>query len=171
MLLNYHTEFLTATICNWSTLLKNDDYKQIIINSFDWLVANKKCTINCFVLMPNHIHMLWKISDGFERRDVQGALFSFTAHQFKTHLNKNDPKILEDHYVDRSDRSYQFWQREPMVKECWTEKFFRQKFNYIHFNPCQPHWNLSATPEAYKWSSARFYGNGIKDFAFLTHFK
>lgn len=171
MLLNYYTEFLTATIYNWSSLLKNDDYKQIIIDAFDWLVDNKKCTINCFVIMPNHIHLLWKISDGFERKDVQGALFSFTAHEFKKQLKKEDPQLLEDYYVDKSDRSFQFWEREPMVKECWTEKFFRQKFNYIHFNPCQTHWNLAATPEAYKWSSARFYENGIKDFTFLTHFK
>ena len=171
MLLNYYTEFLTATIYNWSSLLKNDEYKQIIINSFDWLVKSKKCTINCFVIMPNHIHLLWKISDGFERKDVQGALFSFTAHQFKKQLKKDDPNLLEDFIVNKSDRIFQFWEREPMVKECWTEKFFRQKFNYIHFNPGQPNWNLAATPEMYKWSSASFYENGIKDFSFLTHFK
>jgi hypothetical protein len=29
--------------------------------------------------------------------------------------------------------------------------------NYIHNNPCQPHWNLSETAEGYLWSSARFY--------------
>ena len=79
MPLNYYTEFLTATIYNWSSVLKNDDYKQIILNSFDWLVNSKKCAINCFVIMPNHVHLLWKISDGFERKDVQGALFSFTG--------------------------------------------------------------------------------------------
>ncbi|MDP4284125.1 MAG: transposase [Bacteroidota bacterium] len=171
MLLNYHTEFLTTTIYNWNHLLREDCYKQIIINSFDWLYQNKKCTINCFVIMPNHIHLLWKISDGFERKEVQGAFLSFTAHEFKKHLKKNAPKLLEDYYVNKSDRSFQFWEREPMVKECWTEKFFRQKFNYIHFNPCQPHWNLASLPEDYKWSSANFYEKGIKDFTFLTDFR
>ncbi len=38
--------------------------------------------------MPNHIQMLWKISDGFERKDVQGALFSFTAHELKIFKKK-----------------------------------------------------------------------------------
>jgi REP element-mobilizing transposase RayT len=171
MLLNYHTEFLTATIYNWNHLLKEDRYKQTILNSFDGYVEVKKCTINCFVIMPNHIHLLWKISDGQKRKDVQGAFFSFTAHQFKNQLKKNDPQLLESYYVNKSDRSFQFWQREPMVKECWTEKFFRQKFNNIHFNPCQPHWNLAATPENYNWSSANFYEKGIKNFTFLTDFR
>ncbi len=120
--------------------------------------------------MPNHIHLLWRISDGFERQDVEGAFFSFTAHEFKRHLKKTNSVHLEKHLVNNLDREYQFWERKPMVKECWTKKFFQQKLNYIHYNPCQSHWNLAATPEAYKWSSARFYETGIKDFDWLTHF-
>jgi hypothetical protein len=72
--------------------------------------------------------------------------------------------------VNKIDRKYQFWQRAPMVKECWIKKFFQQKFNYTHFNPCQPHWNLAEKPGDYKYSSARFYETGIKEFTFLTHF-
>jgi putative transposase len=69
------------------------------------------------------------------------------AHEFERYLKKSDPFLLEKHFVNKSDRSFQFWEREPMVKECWTKKFFRQKLNYIHFNPCQPHWNLATSPE------------------------
>ena len=170
MHLNYHTEFLTGTIYNWHYLLQDNNYKKIISDSFLWLVANKKCTINAFVIIPNHFHLLWKISDGFERKDVQGAMFSFTAHEFKKNLKISDPLLLENYYVNKSDRSFQFWEREPMIKECWTKNFFRQKLNYIHFNPCQPHWNLAASPEKYKWSSANFYETGVKEFKFLRHF-
>jgi hypothetical protein len=38
-----------------------------------------------------------------------------------------------------------------------SESFLLQKMEYIHNNPCQPHWGLSATPAEYIWSSARFY--------------
>lgn len=165
MPLSYHTEFITGTIYGWDHLLVGDDCKQIITGSLDWLTKNKKCTINAFVVMPNHFHMLWQISDGFERKDVQGALFSFTAHKFEEYLKQKNPLQLEKHFVGTSDRSFQFWEREPMVKECWTKKFFRQKLNYIHFNPCQPHWNLARVPEEYKWSSANFYETGIKSSA------
>jgi hypothetical protein len=56
-----------------------------------------------------------------------------------------------------------------MIKECWTKKFLQQKLNYTHFNPCQQHWNLADIPENYKYSSAKFYETGVKDFSFLTH--
>jgi hypothetical protein len=32
-------------------------------------------------------------------------------------------------------------------------------------------WNHTTTPEAYRWPLPGFYGNGIKDFVFLTHFR
>ena len=67
---NYHTEFLTGTIYNWEHLLKDDDYKQIIIDSFNWFVKNKKCTINAFVVMPNHFHCFGKF-----QMDLKGRMF------------------------------------------------------------------------------------------------
>ena len=126
MIQNYQTEFLTGTIFNWEHLLINDDFKISMCGSFEWLDRNKKCTINAFVIMPNHIHLFWKIADGFERKDVEGALFSFTAREFKRHLNKTDSVLLENHFADKSDGSYQFWERKPIVKECWTKDFLRQ---------------------------------------------
>jgi len=169
---SYHTEFFTATILQWQHLLKDDNCKEIITNSLQWLVDKKRCAVYAFVIMPNHIHLLWKMADGFEREEVQGALLSFTAHAFKKYLKDHNPALLEQHYVDDADRSYQFWERMPMVKECWNEAFMLQKLNYIHANPCQPHWNLAAMPEDYKWSSAAFYEtNNPADFKWLTHYK
>ena len=53
--------------------------------------------------------------------------FSFTAHKSEEYLKQKNSLPLEKHFVDKSDRSFQFWEREPMVKECWTKKFFGQK--------------------------------------------
>ena len=104
---------------------------------------------------------------------LQGPLFSFTAHEFKKKIG-NDQTFLNGYFVNNVDRSIIpiaiGREREPMVKECWTKKFFQQKLNYTHFNPCQPHWGLADKPEDYKYSSAKFYETGIKDFDFLTHF-
>lgn len=119
-------------------MLKSNKYTQIVIDTFQWLVKYEKCTFNAFVIIPNHFHLHWKVSDGFERKNVQGALFSFTAHEFKKHLAKSKPLALEKHFVNLSDREYQFWEREPMIKECWTKNFFTQKFNtstLIHVSP------------------------------------
>ena len=92
--------------------------------------------------MPNHVHLLWRIAEGFERENVQSALLSFTAHAFKKRLKQKKSSLLKNYYVDATDRDYQFWQREPMIKEVWTERFLLQKLNYIHNNPCQATGNL-----------------------------
>ena len=121
--------------------------------------------------MPNHMHLLWRIAPGLEREMVQGTLLSFTAHAFKKHLKQNT-LLLKNFYIGAIDRDYQFWQRMPMVKEVWTERFLLHKLNYIHYNPCQSHWQLAAIPEDYKWSSASFYEkNIVEPYAWLTHYK
>jgi putative transposase len=166
----YHPEFLTATILNWQHLLADDKLKQQVVDSFEWLVMEKRCSIYAFVIMPNHIHLLWRIADGFERQMVQGALFSYTGHAFQKYLRDTNPGILNKHYVNDADRTYQFWERNPLPKECITDGFLTQKLEYIHNNPCQPHWQLSKFPEQYHWSSASFYERGDKRFSWLKHF-
>ena len=167
--LNYYPEFLTATILRWQYLLKDDSCKQIIIDSLDWLVTNEKCKVYAFVVMPNHIHLIWKILDGLTRQEVQGAFFRFTAHEFKKLLKKNNRKILSEYFVNDSDRIYQFWERDSLIKECFTKNFTEQKMEYIHQNPCKPQWNLAILPEEYKWSSAAFYFKGYDKFEWLSN--
>jgi REP element-mobilizing transposase RayT len=171
MLDQYYPEFLTATILRWQHLLKDDNCKQIILDSFQWLVNEGKCKVYAFVIMPNHIHLIWKISDGYPRKEVQAAFFSFTGHEFKKYLKVNDRTTLEQHYVNDADRFYQFWERDSLAKECFTENFLMQKLEYIHKNPCVPHWNLATIPEDYKWSSASFYLLGDVRFPWLSHIK
>jgi REP element-mobilizing transposase RayT len=79
---NHHTEFLTATITNWQHLLADDTCKKIIIDSLQWLTKFERCKVFAFVIMPNQIHLLWRIEESFKRVEVQGTFFSFTAHAF-----------------------------------------------------------------------------------------
>jgi REP element-mobilizing transposase RayT len=168
--ISHHTEFLTATILRWQNLLIDDKCRQIILDSLAWLSKEGRCKVYGFVIMPNHIHLIWKIKDGYARQEVQAAFLSFTAHEFKKHLSDNK-KLLNEYLVNDADRKYQFWERDSRVKECWNESFLLQKLNYIHHNPCQPHWNLSQIPEQYVWSSASFYQAGDSKYPWLCHYK
>jgi len=167
---NYHVEFLTATILRWQHLLSDSACKQIIVDSLSWLQKEERCKVYGFVIMPNHIHLLWWINNKHARREVQGALLSYTGHQFKDHLLNVNKTKLNDYFVGDADRTFNFWERDSRVKECWSEPFLAQKLNYIHHNPCQPHWNLATLPEGYRWSSAAFYLTGHSEFAWLHHY-
>ena len=62
-------------------------------------------------------------------------------------------------WENKKDRNYQFWKRDSVQVDLYSEKFFRQKLNYIHDNPVKA--CLCVLPEDYKYSSAVFYETGI----------
>jgi len=75
-----HPQFFTATILEWKPLLATNDYKGIIINSLLYLrkeQAIQAIKVYAFVIMPNHIHLIWQIQDGF--KNVQLRFLKFTA--------------------------------------------------------------------------------------------
>ena len=43
----------------------------------------------------------------------------------------------------------QFWERNPLSVDLFTDKVFEQKLNYIHENPIQKNWKLATYPEQY----------------------
>lgn len=55
----YNSFFYTDTICDFAHLLADDNLKLIIIKSLQYLVKQQLVEINAFVIMPNHIHLIW----------------------------------------------------------------------------------------------------------------
>ena len=163
----YWPEFLTATILNWKHLLKEDKYKEMIIESLRFLVAEKRITLYAFVLMSNHMHLIWQALQEDTPESIQHSLLSFTSKNFKADLEKNHPQVLPHFKVNAKDRKYQFWERNSLGIELFTDKVFYQKLEYIHYNPVEA--GLCKLPEEYYYSSAKFYEYGIDDFGMLTH--
>jgi putative transposase len=67
-------QFFTATILEWKRLLKPDKYKDIIISSLEFLVRNKRVQVNAFVIMDNHIHLIWQMMEGIKPERFKGIL-------------------------------------------------------------------------------------------------
>lgn len=81
--MNNHIRFFTATILYWRQLLNNDKYKEIITDSFDFLVRNNRVWLYGFVIMPNHIHVLWRMQEGIQESDVRRDFLKYTAQLIK----------------------------------------------------------------------------------------
>jgi putative transposase len=75
----YWPQFYTATILEWKPLLKPDKYKQIIVSSLQHLTSNKKITLHAFVIMSNHIHLIWQAFTGNTPEKIQASFMKFTA--------------------------------------------------------------------------------------------
>ena len=163
----YWPQFYTATILQWKPLFSQDKYKQKIIESLQFLVANKRITLYSFVIMSNHVHLIWQALPGNSPQKVQASFMKFTAKEIKLDLQKNHPLVLEKFKVNAADREYQFWERNPLSIELYTNPVFMQKLEYIHLNPVKA--GLCKLPEEYFYSSAKFYHTGIDEFEMLTH--
>ncbi len=164
-----YPHFFTATNLEWKKLLKPDKYKAIIISSMKFIVQDKRVKIFSFVIMENHLHLIWQMMPGNNLEAVQRDFLKYTAQQIKKDLNKNHPEVLAYFKVNAKDREYQFWERNALSVELRTHYVFLQKQEYIHLNPVLA--GVCKLPGEYKYSSARFYEAGIDNWGFLFHYR
>ena len=162
--------FYTDTIYEFKNLLVNDEFKMIVINSWQYLTENKLVEIYGYVIMPNHIHLLWNYIQLNSNESPAGSFTKYTAHQFKKYLTEKDKILLQQFKSNKTDRKYQFWKRDPLAIPIDSENIFYQKLDYIHLNPTTEKWKLTILPEDYRWSSANYYKNGIDEFGILKHY-
>jgi putative transposase len=163
--------FWTATINNWQKLLWSDMYKDVIIDSLDYLSTHGKVDVFGFVIMPTHVHFIWRANELNGKETPQGSFLKYTAHQFRNLLGQEDFRKLWPYRVDAGNKDHEFWQRDSLAVHLYTRKVAFQKLNYIHWNPLAKHWRLAKDPCDYKYSSARYYELGEHNFSFLKDLK
>lgn len=162
--------FWTDTIKDWKHLLKQDQYKQIIIDTLTDLSQKGLIVVYAFVIMPNHIHVIWELTN-FNGKELPHASFNkATAHIITKDLKVYHPAVLAHFSVNDKERQYRIWQRDPLAVLIDSKVKLEQKLDYIHNNPLNSRWNLAKSPEQYFWSSASFYGCNDTSFCFLTHY-
>lgn len=159
--------FWTATINNWQRLLQSDVYKDVIISSLEYLSSTNKIDVFGFVIMPNHIHLIWRIKELNGKETAQGSFLKYTAHEFKKMLQKEVGKKLALYAIDAHNKKHEFWQRDSLAVHLYTKEVAFQKLDYLHNNPTAVHWQLVKDPCDYKYSTARYYERGEKDYSFI----
>jgi putative transposase len=163
-----YPQFFTATNLEWKPLLQPDKYKDIIISSIDFLVRDKRVILYGFVIMNNHIHIIWQMQPGIKRDAVQRDFLKFTAQKIKKDMLRYHRNELLQFKVNAEDRKFQFWERNPLSIDLWSREVLIQKLNYLHQNPVRA--GLCTRAEEYKYSSALFYETGDDNWGFLTHY-
>jgi len=160
-------EFFTATCLNWQPLFKEDKHKQIILDSLAFLVNDHRIWLYAYVIMPNHIHILWRKQDAWIEKNVQQHFLKYTAQNIKFNLLNNDPSELTHYRSTQRDRKFHFWERRPYRARTLTRAVLEQKIDYIHYNPVKA--GLCMLPEDYLFSSARFYYQKSEN-PIITHY-
>ena len=161
--------FITFTIFGWKKIFLDNTYCDLIYKWFDYGKEKYNNRVHGYVIMPNHIHVLMRISQSSP--EISKLIFNakrFLAYGIRDLLQKEDKRDLLDFFAENKNKpkaNYRIFEPRYDSLIIQTEKFFLQKLNYIHNNPCQEKWNLAMKPEDYRHSSAANYiiGKGRYD--------
>lgn len=163
--------FYTATINKWQPLIKDLNLEPVIIESLSYLYYKGCIRVYGFVIMPNHIHLIWELLENNGKESPAASFMKFTAHQFQETVKQKSPQQLSQYQVDWQSRNYNFWHPKADWFLINQLPALEQKLNYIHLNPMRGKWSLVSDPCDYYYSSCRFYEKEIKDFDFLKDYR
>ena len=136
--------FWTATINKWQKLLWEDRYKDVVINSLEYLTNAGKIDVYAFVIMPTHLHLIWKTNDLNGKETAQGSFSKYTAHEFRKMLHREGK--LTTYKIEAGNKEHEFWQRDSLAFPLYSRRIALQKLKYIHNNPLAEHWQLARHP-------------------------
>jgi putative transposase len=154
--------YLTFQVVQWADLFTRQVYRDIVIDSFRYCCLNKDLEIYSYVIMSNHIHLIARSKNG----NLSGVIRDLKRHTstkiIETLENINESRkdwllLIFKYAANGHSRNelYQVWTHENHAVELFSNKFIRQKINYIHSNPVRA--GLVANSEDYLYSSAPYY--------------
>lgn len=170
----YGLFFMTFTIVDWIDLLSRQLYRDILIKNMKYCTNAKNLSIGAYVIMTNHMHVIWQSKSG----DLSGVV-----RDYKSFCTKELIKAIENNAESRREwlirafrfhagstnqnKDYKIWTNDNCPEQIYSEKFMRTKLDYIHDNPVRAGW--VEKPEDYLYSSASNYilGRGIMDIDYL----
>ena len=159
--------FWTATIRNWYCVMETDARKKIILDGFNWLHKNELITIFGFVIMPNHIHVIWRQEKRNGQEMPLASFMKFTSLRILSEVSNMG--LLPLMRVNYCNKNHEIWKRDSLAVELYSRPVMMQKLNYIHVNPVKGKWKLSSDSVSYPFSSASFYETHKDPFGFLSN--
>ncbi|MDQ3016538.1 MAG: transposase [Bacteroidota bacterium] len=156
--------FVTFTVVDWVDIFSRKIYRDIIIESLKYCIANKGLRLWGYVVMTNHMHAIISsdrnnLSDiirDFKRHTASQSLKLINLH-LESRRNWLDKRFEFAARAHQRSSDHQFWMHDNHPVMLVSSKFIFQKLNYIHVNPVRAGWVES--PEDWLYSSARNYCN------------
>ena len=160
--------FITPTVVGWVDVFTRKRYKDIVIDSLKYCIANKGLTLNCYVIMSNHIHLIGYARDGNKFSDILRDFKAFTSKAILKSIIEESGESRQEWMLrmfkyhakyNKNNKTYQLWKRDNHPIELISPKWISTRLNYIHYNPVKA--GIVFEPEEYVYSSASNYaGNG-----------
>jgi REP element-mobilizing transposase RayT len=157
--------FLTTTVIDWLPIFEIESIRKIVIDSLNFLIEKKNLIIYGYCIMNNHLHMIANTESPYLLKDVMRDFKRFTSTRITEALmnfyNENQDFLTHFHWAAENHSKQilsKVWKDGNHAIELYSTKFFRQKLNYIHFNPVRA--GYVDYIEDWPFSSAKDYLGG-----------
>jgi REP element-mobilizing transposase RayT len=156
--------FVSFAVVEWIDVFTRNEYKDIVIEALRFCQQNKGMEIFAWCIMTNHVHLIFRSSEGRKPELLLGDFKQYTSKKIVQAIRDNPAESRRDWLLEQfkkaADRStnvtnFQFWRHDNMPIELWSNKVIEEKLNYVHYNPVVE--GLVFRPEDYVYSSAIDY--------------
>lgn len=157
--------FITITTIGWVDIFTRLNQKYVIINALKYCQENKGLTIFAYCLMPSHLHLFCRADVTFSLSEIMRDFKKYTSKKIiQTILEEPESRRewLLDYFKKSCEhlarqQSYKIWQDGYHAEEIFSNRWIREKINYIHQNPVKE--KIVTEPENYYFSSSRNYAD------------
>ncbi len=141
--------FFTVVTYQRAPLFHTAEKVEVLRTAFRKVMAKRPFHIDAMVILPDHLHCLWRLPEGDD--DFSGRW---------REIKKAASRQIDSRTNDRNERPV--WQRRFWEHVIRNEADWSNHMDYIHFNPVKH--GLVARPGDWPWSSfARAVGRGWYD--------
>lgn len=155
--------FATFSVVYWIDLFIRKQYKDILLNSWQYCMEKKGMELYAWVIMTSHVHMIiGSHQDNME--NIMRDMKKHTSQELRKAIQDYDGESRKEWMMklmrmagqkNSKARDFQLWQEGNHPIELFTPKVTHQKLDYIHNNPVEA--AIVEKPEEYWYSSARDY--------------
>jgi putative transposase len=151
--------FCTFSVTDWLPVFVSERPCQIIADSLRFCHDQKHLGVDSFVIMPTHMHLIvfdceWDTSRLQETlTDFRKFTGRHLAEFCQQAMSASFSAVLTEAAGD--DRDRRFWQPTRHPEAITSEKFHKEKRDYLHDNPRRK--GLVLHPTHWRWSSAQWY--------------
>lgn len=156
--------FVSFAVVGWLDVFTRNEYKNILVDSLEFCQKSKGMEIHAWCIMTNHVHLIFRSTEGREPELLLGDFKRFTSRNIIKAIQDNPTESRKEFLLDyfrkagqqtSNTTNYQFWRHDNKPIELWSNEVIQQKIDYIHNNPVEE--GIVFRPEDYKYSSAPDY--------------
>ena len=158
--------FVSFAAVYWIDLFIRNEYKDILLDSWKYCLANKEMELYAWCIMTSHVHMIIA-SQGDKLEDIMRDMKRHTSGTLKKAIQQRPAESRREWMLwlmqragkkNSNNSDFQLWRQDNHPLELTTPEIAHQKLDYLHYNPVEA--GFVEKPEDYLYSSAiDYYSN------------